>query len=533
MHLMKQLACLPLHLSNLALHDAFPGLVAGELHLPCTECAISPATKALELFAALPEEQQRHLTVSGVNCIVSPFDQSPVVGESAHAFRAALLRCCRPVESLELTLALEGQCVDLTPVLQALASSSTLRNLQLTSPSAYTFTSSGNGEGTPERHLSNEPTIACWDASCFKLLTYLSIENAGFSVCAHHFGATVVHCVELRHLGVHLSLGKCIKEAASHDHAWLSRLTLLSSLTLRWYEKLPGNLEDDEEQVDAGSQRRSEVYWYLRRLLAESLPSLKLKTLDLADNVVEHSLMQCIVSELSCSLEELSTVVTMDELYYEKDARCLVNLLRGAVQLRKLCLLVKYEFGIKCLGKHLCCLPSLEHLQLNTNCERGLPSRTFRFGHGDGEEGSREPTAATVSDLTHISFRFVGNKSWELKCGDLTEGFTQNGLAHLTTLRCIDVLVENAGSVDDFDREGAQVVAMVGQQPHLETLGLFFNCNLADPEDGHHIIAEQYVAGLEQALRDCSYLSCLKLIHCSITAEGVPLMSCHPADTFG
>ena len=211
-HLLEQVAALPSSLHNLIIHAAFPGLESGELTLPCSECAIQPATQALHLFANLPEERQKRLNVSGINCMVSPSDQGQMPGKCAGEFRRALLRCCR--SATDLSLSLEGHRAYLTPVFQALASSSTLRTLSLTLPSSYSFQSTGPGSNEHPEDSANsvanafmfvtslssltidstqtshqlqrrllmhqhQPTITCWDASCSKMLTHLSMIMLG------------------------------------------------------------------------------------------------------------------------------------------------------------------------------------------------------------------------------------------------------------------------------------------------------------------------------------------------------------------
>lgn len=563
-HLLQQLALLPSSLHPLALDAAFPGQVSGNLTIPCIECAISPATKALELFAALPETRQQSLSVSGVNCLVSPFDPHPVLGKatSSHEFRVALLRCCRSVR--DLSLALEGEHAHLTPLLQTLASSSILRSLSLTLPSSYSFQSSGMYAPSPEdsagalansfafvtglssltigstltptdlREKFHSPTISCWDASGFKLLTYLSIENSGFSVCAHHFGASVARCVELTHLGVHLSLGKCVEEASAHNYGWLSRLTLLTSLTLRCSGKLLGDPADYLEEIDANIQRRNEVYWYLRLLFQECLSSLKqLKTLDIADNVLNRSLLSCIVSNVSGSLQELTVTVTIVDV---KDVYCVVNLLSGAVHLSKLCLCVNAVGAhgerpvrpLQCLGMHICCLPALRHLHVPCNYIDGEDNdlemaRVMQFGHWDGRDSSREPMMSKISDLTHLDFS-VGGKvfhGWADHTSEsIIHGFCQASLKHLTSLRSMDVCLRNDGD----DVSGYEVLStlmpMIRRQPDLESLGLSFNCDPDDTDEPHCSLAVSYVAGLATALKRCSHLSALKLLGFHIVAEG-------------
>ena len=556
-HLLEQLTALPPSLHSYIVHAAFPGLASGDLTLPCAGCAILPATKALEMFAALPEDRQRRLTVTGVNCMVSPSDQRPVPGKSAQSFRHALLRCCRGVR--DLSLSLEGHRAHLTPVFQALVSSSTLRTLNLTLPSTYSFQSTGPGDNAcPEESVNavakefmfvtnlsslsigstetpdqlqlqflmhqHEPTIACWDVSCLKMLTYLSIENAGFAVCAQHFGATVARCLELRHLGVHLSLGKCDTRGDSRNHGWLSRLTLLTSLALRCSKRMSCDA-DHEVSLETEIKRRDDLYWYLRSVFEASLPSLKqLRRLDLAHNTVNRSMMHCITSQLSGSLQELSASVTPVE---KQDAHCLVGLLHEAVQLSKLTLSVatrgRAMLGSPCdllkrLGKYLCCLPSLVHLEMSTSClnDEFDAARTISFGHWEGHASAKEPISAVPSGLTHLGLGGEGPFMW-----DIAEGFSQAWLASLTSLRSLDLWVENRGSADHFGRVGSNLVPMIAQQPHLESLSLSFSCH-PDPENKYFVISSQFVTALAQALKRSELLTSLNLKGFDFHSEGAP-----------
>ena len=313
------------------------------------------------------------------------------------------------------------------------------------------------------------------------------------------------------------------------NHGWLSRLTLLTSLTLRCSKALSCDTVQ-ELSVETEVKRRDEVYWYLRRLFETSLPSLKqLKKFDLAHNVVNRSTMRCITSQLSSSLQELSASVTIIE---KKHAHCLVSLLHEAFQLTKLCLSVatseREVLGepcdlLKCLGKYLCCLPSLAHLEMRSSCisDEIEASRTIQFGHWDGHDSSKEPRKFKLSGLTHLDLGGEGRYMW-----DIAAGFSEAWLATLTSLRSLTLWVENRGSEDSFSRVGKKLMPMIGQQAYLETLSLSFSCH-PDPENTYYVIASQFLTALGQELKRCKLLTCLKLVDFDLHADGALPGSLH------